>query len=126
VSPAPTSWRGLQPPNTPWRRSIDQTSRLESPANGSRRNRSGHNGKQRRPVARLPHGCRSEDQTMDAKGTADPETRSRGRSQALLYNSARTHLGLRKDTPHRCSIDRRGRIVSRNFLGGLHHQYCRI
>ena len=45
---------------------------------------------------------------------------------AAYYNSARTHLGLRKDTPHRRSIDRHGRIVSRDFLGGLHHQYCRI
>ena len=42
------------------------------------------------------------------------------------YNAARTHLGLQKDAPHRRPIERRGRIVTRDILGGLHHQYCRI
>jgi len=42
------------------------------------------------------------------------------------YNAARTHLGLQKDAPHRRPIERRGRIVTSNVLGGLHHQYCRI
>jgi transposase InsO family protein len=47
-------------------------------------------------------------------------------SYAAYYNSVRTHLGLRKDAPHSRPIERRGRIVTRDFLGGLHHQYCRI
>jgi hypothetical protein len=47
-------------------------------------------------------------------------------SYAAYYNSVRTHLGLRKDAPHCRPIERRGRIVTRDFLGGLHHQYCRI
>jgi len=42
------------------------------------------------------------------------------------YNAARTHLGLQKDAPHRRPIERRGRIVTSDVLGGLHHQYCRI
>ena len=45
---------------------------------------------------------------------------------AAYYNSVRTHLGLRKDAPHRRPVERRGRIVAGDFLGGLHHQYCRI
>jgi len=45
---------------------------------------------------------------------------------AAYYNSVRTHLGLRKDAPHRRPVERRGRIVASDFLGGLHHQYCRI
>jgi hypothetical protein len=42
------------------------------------------------------------------------------------YNAARTHLGLQKDAPHRPPVERRGRIVTRDILGGLHHQYCRV
>jgi transposase InsO family protein len=44
----------------------------------------------------------------------------------FYYNAARTHLGLQKDAPHRRPIERRGRIVTSDVLGGLHHQYCRI
>ena len=36
------------------------------------------------------------------------------------------HLGLQKDAPNRRPIERRGRIVTSDVLGGLHHQYCRI
>ncbi len=42
------------------------------------------------------------------------------------YNAARTHLGLQKDAPHHRPIERRGRIVTSDVLGGLHHQYYRI
>jgi len=42
------------------------------------------------------------------------------------YNAARTHLSLQKDAPYRRLIERRGRIVTSDILGGLHHQYCRI
>jgi transposase InsO family protein len=42
------------------------------------------------------------------------------------YNAAQTHLGLQKDAPYRRPIERRGRIVTSDVLGGLHHQYCRI
>jgi integrase-like protein len=44
----------------------------------------------------------------------------------LYYNTTRTHLSLRKDSPHPRPIERRGWIVARDVLGGLHHQYCRI
>jgi hypothetical protein len=37
-------------------------------------------------------------------------------------NAARTHLGLHKDAPHRRPIERRGRIVTSDVLGRLHHQ----
>ena len=47
-----------------------------------------------RPTSRSPHERRPEDQTTDAMGTAVPETRFRGRSQALLYNTARPHSRL--------------------------------
>jgi transposase InsO family protein len=42
------------------------------------------------------------------------------------YHEDRTHLGLRKETPHRRTAQRpRGpeRVVSRSRLGGLHHRY---
>ena len=42
------------------------------------------------------------------------------------YNATRTHLGLQKDSPNRRPIECRGRIVARDVLGGLHHQYCRM
>ena len=45
------------------------------------------------------------------------------RGYALYHNATRTHLGLRKDAPNLRSIERRGRIVATDILGGLHHQY---
>ena len=39
------------------------------------------------------------------------------------YNSTRTHLGLSKDAPLHRPIQRRGRIIANEILGGLHHQY---
>jgi transposase InsO family protein len=42
------------------------------------------------------------------------------------YNTDRTHLALGKDAPHSRLIERRGRIVSRPILGGLHRRYARI
>jgi len=42
------------------------------------------------------------------------------------YNATRTHLGLGKDSPNRRPIERRGRIVACDILGGLHHQYVRM
>lgn len=41
------------------------------------------------------------------------------------YNATRTHLGLEKDSPNRRPIECHGRIVARDVLGGLHHQYAR-
>src|SRR5262249_37932185 len=82
----PTSRYGARPPDAPWRRPTDQTSTLESPANGSRRMQSGRSERQHRPASQLPHECRSAGRTMDATDTAAPEIRYCGRSQALLYN----------------------------------------
>ena len=45
---------------------------------------------------------------------------------SLYYNATRTHLGLSKDAPNRRPIERHGRIVATDILGGLHHQYGRI
>jgi transposase InsO family protein len=42
------------------------------------------------------------------------------------YNGSRIHRSLDKDAPFHRPIERLGVIVSRPFLGGLHHQYCRI
>src|SRR5262245_16220997 len=91
---APTSRCGARPPDAPWRRPTDQTSTLESPANGSRRMQSGRSERQHRPASQLPHECRSAGRTMDATDTAAPKTRYRGRSQALLYNTVRPHASL--------------------------------
>ena len=48
------------------------------------------------------------------------------RQYTLYYNATRTHLGLRKDAPNHRPVKRCGRIIACDFLGGLHHQYCRI
>jgi transposase InsO family protein len=45
---------------------------------------------------------------------------------AGYYNEVRTHLSLDKDSPVHRPIQRRGQIVARPFLGGLHHEYGRI
>ncbi|MBL8537755.1 MAG: transposase [Hyphomonadaceae bacterium] len=42
------------------------------------------------------------------------------------YNNHRTHLALGKDAPVPRASERRGRIISRRVLGGLHHRYTRI
>src|SRR5262249_33809536 len=91
---APTSWCGARLPDAPQRRPTDQTSTLESPANGSRWMQSGRSERQHRPASQLPHECRSAGRTMDATDTAAPETRYCGRSQALLYNTIRPHASM--------------------------------
>jgi hypothetical protein len=60
---------------------------------------SGRSERQLRPASQLPHECRSAGPTMDATDTAAPETRYRGRSQALLYNNVRPHSSLGYLTP---------------------------
>ena len=45
---------------------------------------------------------------------------------ASYYNELRTHRSLAKDSPIHRVIERFGTVTSRPFLGGLHHQYCRI
>jgi hypothetical protein len=45
---------------------------------------------------------------------------------AAYYNESRIHRSLDKDAPFYRSIERVGVITSQPFLGGLHHQYCRI
>jgi len=42
------------------------------------------------------------------------------------YNEARTHLGLRKDTPRPRPVQRTGTIIATPILSGLHHRYARI
>ena len=48
------------------------------------------------------------------------------RAYADYYNSTRTHLSLRKDTPLSREIQRVGRIQFVDHLGGLHHSLVRI
>ena len=48
------------------------------------------------------------------------------KSYAIYYNSARTHRSLDKDSPVSRPVQRVGRIVSHDLVGGLHHQYVRI
>jgi hypothetical protein len=49
------------------------------------------------------------------------------RSYADYYNSSRTHLSLKKDTPnHRRGLSGIGNVVSFPKVGGLHHRYERL
>ncbi len=41
------------------------------------------------------------------------------------YNRTRTHLSLNKDSPVRCGIQNKGKIISIPKMGGLHHRYER-
>jgi hypothetical protein len=50
--------------------------------------------KQCHPISRSPRERRSEIQTPDVMGTAILETRFRGRSQALLYNTIRPRASI--------------------------------
>jgi hypothetical protein len=47
------------------------------------------------------------------------------RSYARYYNRARTHLSLAKDAPIHRPIHKRGAVIARPHLGGLHHEYAR-
>ena len=44
---------------------------------------------------------------------------------ARYYNELRTHLSLRKDSPHGRPVQRIGQLAALPILAGLHHQYCR-
>jgi len=49
------------------------------------------------------------------------------RNYVTYYNNVRTHLSLVKDAPARRTVQppKLGRIVSRRYCGGLHHEYLR-
>ena len=49
------------------------------------------------------------------------------RSYLAYYHTARTHLALEKQCPHRRPIEHpsQGRIIAFSHLGGLHHEYRR-
>jgi hypothetical protein len=93
ASQAPLGRHGHRPPNAPWRRPICRTSRLEPQANGPFPSRSDCSEKRCRQTCRLPRERRPEDETTDAMDIEVPETRFRGRSHALLYNTKRPHQG---------------------------------
>jgi len=48
------------------------------------------------------------------------------REFAAYYNGVRTHRALNQDSPVHRAVQGLGAITSQPFLGGLHHQYCRI
>jgi transposase InsO family protein len=48
------------------------------------------------------------------------------KSYAQYHNRTRTHLSLNKDAPISRSAEAAGRILCRQILGGLHHQYARV
>lgn len=48
------------------------------------------------------------------------------KAYAKHYNSARTHLSLKKNSPVPRKRQAHGPLVSRPHLGGLHHEYARI
>jgi len=47
-------------------------------------------------------------------------------SYLQYYNVSRTHRALSKDAPVHRAMESVGTIIARQFLGGLHHRYCRI
>jgi hypothetical protein len=47
-------------------------------------------------------------------------------SYMQYYNSARTHLSLKKDAPVPRTVQAVGHILPTPILGGLHHQYARL
>ena len=47
-------------------------------------------------------------------------------SSVQYHNASRTHRALSKDAPVRQPMESVGTIIARQFLGGLHHRYCRI
>jgi putative transposase len=49
------------------------------------------------------------------------------RSYVNSYHEDRTHLGLKRDTPHGRPIERQetGKVVTLPRVGGLHHRYVR-
>src|SRR6266700_3130846 len=94
---------------------IDRTSRPEPQANGPHLSASGYSEKQCRPPCRSPRERRPEDQTTDAMDIEVPETRFRGRSQALLYNEVRPHSSLGYLTPKFAS--QRANAASRRATG---------
>jgi hypothetical protein len=62
-----------------------------------------------------------------AKDSRFPESRSYVFCVADLYQRARTHLSLGKDSPEPRLIEPRemGRVVALPQVGGLHHRYQR-
>ena len=83
------------PPNT----LLAQTSRLEPPASDQLQSRSPCSERQHRPACQPPREPQRSAQTTDARHTGLLETRSRGRSQTLLYNTRRPHQALEGMTP---------------------------
>src|SRR5258706_3784383 len=75
---------------------------------------------------RRPHERKLGDQTKDDADKEPREERSCGRSQTLLYNEARTHLSVNKDSPSLRTVHTVGRILPTPFLRGLHHLYMRV
>jgi transposase InsO family protein len=57
--------------------------------------------------------------------TGEANLRRLLRDYADYYNTWRTHLGLKKDTPQTRSVQHQGTITSVPKLGGLHHVYVR-
>jgi hypothetical protein len=88
-----------QPAGPLLRRPTGRTSRPEPPASDQRPTHLACSGKQRHPTSRSLREQQPEAQTTDATDTKAPEPRSRGRSQALLFNAERPHEALGYQTP---------------------------
>ena len=76
-----------------------RTSRPEPRASGPHGSHPPRSGNTRRRTSPRRHEPRSHGQTTDDADREPPGTRSRGRSQALLYNEARPHSKLGWMTP---------------------------
>jgi hypothetical protein len=81
------------------RKPCGRTSRLGARASVPRQPRSACSGKQHHRPCRPSHECKPEGQTTDAIDTRPHESQSRGRYQALLYNTVRPHSRIGWLTP---------------------------
>ena len=84
-----------------------RTSRPEPRASGPHGSRPSRSGNTRRRTSPRRHEPRSHGQTTDDADRELPGTRSRGRSQALLYNEVRPHGALGNKPPVSLMTSRR-------------------
>jgi hypothetical protein len=102
---------------------IGRTSKPESQAGG----RAGDSERQCHPASRPTREGRCEGQPTDATDIEAPQTRFRGRSQALLYNRWRPQRSVGQAAPRGDAMPLRQqacrKIAAAPVLGGLHHIY---
>src|SRR5258708_9351604 len=97
----------------------DRTSRPESPPIAQMPDQRGCNGKPLCQPSQPPHEYGPGIRPKDATDKEARAPRSRGRSFAVLYNEARTHLSVTKDTPSPRTVQTVGHICPTPVLSAL-------